>query len=455
VTRTGYTFAGWYDNSGLTGTVVTQITTSSTGNKEFWAKWTANTYSVHYNGNKPSTAPGSVSVTGATANSTHTYDTPSALTANGFILTGYAFDGWATSAEGAKAYDDKAGVTNLAASGTVELYAKWTPVVYDITYNQNDGTGATDATYTIESSAVDLPTTAVMSKTGYTFAGWYDNSGLTGTAVTQIATGSEGNKEFWAKWTANTYSVHYNGNKPSTAPGSVSVSGATANSTHTYDTSGALTANGFILTGYEFAGWATSVGGAKAYDDKASVSNLAASGTVGLYAKWTPVVYGITYNQNDGTGATDATYTIESSAVDLPSAAEMSRTGYVFDGWYDNEGLTGPAVTTIPAGSYEPKTFWAKWNPTLQGVTFGWNDIGGAITQSAPAITLSGTATVDVDESFDVNWWKVDGVVSPVFGTSKTIMLTAANYAAGTYQLTVSVRKDGKDYAAALTFTVE
>jgi uncharacterized repeat protein (TIGR02543 family) len=42
----------------------------------------------------------------------------------------------------------------------------------------------------------------------------------------------------------------------------------------------------------------------------------------------------------------------------LPTPA---RTAYIFDGWYDNEQLTGSAVTMIPQGSRGDKTFYAKW----------------------------------------------------------------------------------------------
>ncbi len=39
VTRDNYNFEGWFDNEGLTGDAVTTISTTATGNKEFWAKW--------------------------------------------------------------------------------------------------------------------------------------------------------------------------------------------------------------------------------------------------------------------------------------------------------------------------------------------------------------------------------------------------------------------------------
>ena len=49
VTKDDCQFAGWYDNAGLTGNPVTAISTSDTGNKEYWAKWTTpHTHSFTY-----------------------------------------------------------------------------------------------------------------------------------------------------------------------------------------------------------------------------------------------------------------------------------------------------------------------------------------------------------------------------------------------------------------------
>ena len=48
VTKDGHQFGGWYDNDGLTGSPVTAISVSDTGNKEYWAKWTENPSSVSY-----------------------------------------------------------------------------------------------------------------------------------------------------------------------------------------------------------------------------------------------------------------------------------------------------------------------------------------------------------------------------------------------------------------------
>ena len=48
MTRKGYTFGGWYDNEALNGALVTVIGRNETENKEYWAKWTINSYTVTY-----------------------------------------------------------------------------------------------------------------------------------------------------------------------------------------------------------------------------------------------------------------------------------------------------------------------------------------------------------------------------------------------------------------------
>ena len=84
----------------------------------------------------------------------------------------------------------------------VTVSATWTAIEYTITYNGVEGaTFSTDKnSFTIESDDITLdePT-----RTGYDFGGWYDNSGLTGDAVTTIAAGSTDDVTLWAKWTAS------------------------------------------------------------------------------------------------------------------------------------------------------------------------------------------------------------------------------------------------------------
>ena len=100
-----------------------------------------------------------------------------------------------------------------------------------------------------------------------------------------------GNFTLIADWGANTYTGVYNGNG--------NTGGSTASSTHTYDVSKNLTANGFTKTYWVFTGWNTKADGTgTTYADKASVKNLVstAGGTITLYAQWTEDTFDIDYD---------------------------------------------------------------------------------------------------------------------------------------------------------------
>lgn len=126
-----------------------------------------------------------------------------------FSHTGYTFDGWATSANGNVIYENKETIENL--NGTaVNLYAKWTPIQYDITYNLYGGTNhaSNPAKYTIETSTITLQ---APTKTGYTFGGWYKENTFE-TSVTQITNGSTGDITLYAKWEVDTYRITLDAN---------------------------------------------------------------------------------------------------------------------------------------------------------------------------------------------------------------------------------------------------
>ena len=89
-----------------------------------------------------------------------------------------------------------------------ELTVQWTAPTYAVTLNTNGGTinngNVTEYTYGVGAT---LPTD--VTRTGYTFKGWYDNESLTGNPVTAIGSTETGNKEYWAKWEINQYTITY------------------------------------------------------------------------------------------------------------------------------------------------------------------------------------------------------------------------------------------------------
>ena len=89
-----------------------------------------------------------------------------------------------------------------------KLTAQWTVPTYAVTLHPNGGTinsgNVTGYTYGVGAT---LPTADDMTYTGHTFKGWYDNENLTGSPVTAIGGTGTGNKEYWAKWEINQYTI--------------------------------------------------------------------------------------------------------------------------------------------------------------------------------------------------------------------------------------------------------
>ena len=84
VTREGYTFAGWYASADFSGDAVKVISAEDTGNKTYWAKWTANAYgiTVTNDGNGEASADKTTAVEGETVTLTATPN------------SGYHFERW-------------------------------------------------------------------------------------------------------------------------------------------------------------------------------------------------------------------------------------------------------------------------------------------------------------------------------------------------------------------------
>ncbi len=418
-TREGYTFDGWFDNESCTGAAVTKISTTDHGDKEFYAKWTAISYTVKFDINGGDR--------GAMEDQNFTYDAEQALTTNIFAKEGYTFEGWNTKADGSgTAYADAASVKNLAAGNgeTVTIYAQWKIINYTITYNLDGGSASNPTSYTVknESFSLNNPT-----KMGYTFTGW-SGTGLDGTnnmSVT-ISAGSTGNLEYTATWTANSYTVTFNANGGE---------GTMADMNFVYDEEKALAENAFTNTGYEFAGWRD--GNGKTYTDKESVRNLSAEdgATVTLTAQWEIKRYTITFNTNGGSEIEPIEQEF-GTAITAPN--DPTKTGYTFAGW----DKTIPA--TMPA---EDVTITATWNPISYTVTFNAN--GGTCETASGTVTFGsayGTLPTATREGYTFKGWYT-AAIGGTEVTSETTVATANDhtlYAQWTInQYTITFDTDG------------
>ena len=129
------------------------------------------------------------------------------------------------------------------------LTVQWTAPTYTVTLNTNGGTinsgNVTGYTYGVGAT---LPTADDMTYTGHTFKGWYDNESLTGSPVTAIGNTETGNKEYWAKWEINQYTITV---KPENGKADITI---------TQDYGTAITAPADpTREGYTFIGWDTEI----------------------------------------------------------------------------------------------------------------------------------------------------------------------------------------------------
>ena len=107
-------------------------------------------------------------------------------------------------------------------------------------------------------------------------------------------------------------------------------------------------------------------------------------------------VYEIRWHNLGGNSSTTfpELYTRFSEAISLPLASTMTRTGYSFGGWYENESCTGSAQTSIAAGSTTPKDFYAKWIPndnTPYKINHWQQNVTGSSTHNSTNYTLAST----------------------------------------------------------------
>jgi len=243
-----------------------------------------------------------------------------------------------------------------------KLTAQFAPNTYTVTLHTNGGTinsgNVTEYTYGVGAT---LPTADDMTYTGYTFKGWYDNENLTGSPVTAISDTETGNKEYWAKWEANAYTVTLNAGDGTINSGNVTG--------YTYGV-GATLPTDVTRTGYTFKGW---------YDNEALAGSPVTAisdtetGNKEYWAKWEINQYTVTVKPENG----EADITITQDYGTPITAPTLTRDGYQFNGW------DKAFPTTMPA---ENMTVTAKWRdiavPTgeIKIAENGWKSFFNTIT---------------------------------------------------------------------------
>ena len=318
VTRTGYTFKGWYYNENLTGSPVTAIGDTETGNKEYWAKWEINQYTVTV---KPENGKADITIT-------QDYGTPITAPADP-TREGYTFKGW----------DKEIPKTMPAENMTVK--AQWEINQYTISFDTNGGSEIAPIT---QDYGTKITAPADPTRKGYTFKGWDKEIPKTMPAE---------NMTVKAQWEINRYTITFD-----TAGGS-----EIAPITQDYGTNITAPANP-TRKGYTFKGW-----------DKEIPETMPAE-NITVKAQWEINQYTIAFDTNGGSEIAPITqdYGTEITAPDNPT-----REGYTFIGWDRDIPVTMPAENITlkarwkdsekPTG--EIKISENSWKAFLNNITFG------------------------------------------------------------------------------------
>ena len=232
------------------------------------------------------------------------------------------------------------------------LTVQWTAPTYTVTLNAGNGTinsgNVTSYTYGVGAT---LPTD--VTRTGYTFKGWYDSKNLTGSPVTAIGDTETGNKEYWAKWEINQYTITV---KPENGKADITI-------TQDYGTQ-ITVPEAPTREGYTFTGW-----------DREIPTTMPAENMT-VTAQWKINRYTITF---DTAGGSEIAPITQDYGTAITAPADPTREGYTFIGWDKAIPATMPAedltITAqwrdiaVPTG--EIKIAENGWKSFLNTITFG------------------------------------------------------------------------------------
>ncbi len=356
------------------------------------------------------------------------------LPENKFTKDGFIFGGWATTADGAKAFDDKAEFT--MPEENKELFAVWVEAV-TVTYKANGATGddkvekiAKNGNFTTK--AADTFTAPENKE----FDSWNtatDGNGIEYTAG-QTVENVPADMELHAIWKDKLVTVTYDANGGSGIMAPVKVK---AGENHTLPTGGEVKFT--APANKTFEGWHLKQDGS---DEK--ITELpTVTKNVTVYAKWVAEELTITYNANTGTGTIaegkvnkgeDYTIVADITGLTPPSGKEFVN----FNTAQDGSGTsyeTGSVIKTV----MENTTLYAIWREPAgtDEVIISYNNNGGtgSIDEEKiakdkadhPAKAVTGF-TAPTGKVFDKWNTKADGTGTEVeAGANLSTSLTATN----------------------------
>ena len=392
--RSGYKFLGWYSDAEFT-TKVEEIAAGSKGNKSLYANWEAVTYTIKYELGGGTNNPGNPA----------TYDITAAdIVLKPASLSGYDFAGWYLDQAFTKPCDKIA----AGSTGNITLYAQYDLERFAINYNVDGGKNDKDnpADYNREETVVFLDP----KKNGFAFKGWFSDREFT-TPIEGIEKGTTGIVTVYAKWEIVTYNVEY------VIPDGLAEANPSNPSSYTVESVQALEAPLNVKPGYTFDGWFIE----GAYVNQIEEIN-STFGYNKFYAKFTPIVYDITYDAKGGSISDEnpINYTVENVGENKLAIIASERNGYKFLGWYLNAEYTGEPVTEVPASTIGGISLFAKWEIITYNITYVLNGGTNADSNKATYTVESNVTFADPTkaDTYLIGWFKDEALTEAIKSTN-------------------------------------
>ena len=363
VTKVGYTFKGWYEEStGETGTEIAGKTPVDLATFEMPASATqlyAGFGLVEYTL--------SINTNGGTLESEveRTFTIESDFIVPICEKEGYVFNGYYDELSTNPVYTYR--IKNLAKN--VNLTADYSLKRYSINILREDGLGSYESvetkTYTVESEDVVITNASGRyNKLGYSFTG-FSGMGIEGedNATVTVPKGSTGDKTYIVHYKVIEYNLTYVNSDGTT------LTDVENPSTYTIETE-TFTLNNPNRTasGYNFLGWGESVGTAIA-----SVSVTKGSiGNKEFKAQFEPITYNLKLILNGGAleagESENKEFNVETETFKLPT--KVTKRGYTFTGWTSAEEVTPNINVNVPKGTMGNLEYTANYNAIRYSIVY-------------------------------------------------------------------------------------
>lgn len=245
---------------------------------------------------------------------------------------------------------------------------------------------------------IPLPQTINLEELGIKgfgkFLGFYTDSDFTGNPITSVVVDKD--ITLYAKFEIIGYSITYDIDGATWKNYTPNSSYNVLNAAISYIPEGRY----LEKVGYTFEGWY------KDADYKEEFTSFVGLfEAITLYAKWTPILYNITYELAGGdwkdSYSENQKYTVEdASDTILPDSTWISRDGFVFEGWYDNEKYSGTAITNL-AGRTGDLIFYARWRDVNQVATVQFSHAAGGVDASTNITLTCATENATIYYSYE------------------------------------------------------